>query len=126
MAYFNVRGASARLGNISMEYSTLGAVDLGSSRYRRVSVGVDLLQPPALFPNMRGRDVRMTWTLNGPFSSADYAYRLTAPALAFDQTGFVDVRAEGKGRLAPWPMRVPLNLKARAITGCRRIATGCA
>ena len=59
----------------------------------------------------------MTWTLDGPFGTAGYAYRLTAPKLAFDDTGFVDVRAEGKGRLIGWPMRVPLHLRARAITG---------
>jgi exopolyphosphatase / guanosine-5'-triphosphate,3'-diphosphate pyrophosphatase len=33
MAYFGLRGASARLCNISMEYSTLGAVDLGSNSF---------------------------------------------------------------------------------------------
>ena len=33
MAYFKLRSASARLGNISMEYSTLGAVDLGSNSF---------------------------------------------------------------------------------------------
>jgi exopolyphosphatase / guanosine-5'-triphosphate,3'-diphosphate pyrophosphatase len=33
MAYFKLRDASARLGNISMEYSTLGAVDLGSNSF---------------------------------------------------------------------------------------------
>ena len=105
------------LGSAALRAVASGAVDLGESRYRKVSVGVDLLRPTALFPNMRGGNVRMTWTLNGPFATASYAYRLRAPTLAFDDTGFVDVRAEGKGRLSAWPMRVPLHLKARAITG---------
>ncbi|MBA2771170.1 MAG: translocation/assembly module TamB, partial [Sphingomonas sp.] len=105
------------LGSAALRAVASGAVDLATSRYRKVRVGVDVLQPRALFPNMRGRNVRMTWTLNGPFDTASYAYRLTSPSIAFDNTGFIDVRAEGKGRLAAWPMRVPLHLKARAITG---------
>ncbi|MCW3798750.1 translocation/assembly module TamB domain-containing protein [Sphingomonas sp. BN140010] len=94
-----------------------GAVDLAEGEYRQVSVGIDLLRPQTLFDNMRGRGVRMVWTLNGAFRRATYAYRLTSPELSFDTTGFVDVRAEGRGRLTPWPMRVPLRLSARRIIG---------
>ncbi|MBV9527787.1 MAG: translocation/assembly module TamB domain-containing protein [Sphingomonas sp.] len=99
-----------------------GAIDLASSRFRHVRIGVDLLKPEALFDNMRGRDVRLLATLDGPFGTADYSYRLTSPSVAFDTTGFIDVRAEGRGRLAPWPMRVPLLLQARAITGAGDVA----
>jgi translocation and assembly module TamB len=94
-----------------------GAVDLAGSKYRRLRLGLDLLRPSALFPNMSGRNVRMVWTLDGPFDAADFSYRLTSPGVKFDNTGFVDVRAEGRGRLTAWPMRVPLRLQARAITG---------
>ncbi|MFL6751908.1 MAG: translocation/assembly module TamB domain-containing protein, partial [Sphingomicrobium sp.] len=52
----------------------------------------------------------------------DYSYRLTSPGVKFDDTGFVDVRAEGRGRMTPWPMRVPLRLQARAITGVGDVA----
>ncbi len=64
----------------------------------------------------------MVWTLDGPFATADYSYRLTSPHVKFDNTGFVDVRAEGRGRLGPWPMRVPLRLRRRAITGVGDVA----
>ena len=101
-----------------------GTLDLAANSYRAVSVGLDLLQPRALFKNMSGRSVRMVWTLDGPFATANYAYRLTSPQVAFDNTGFLDVRAEGRGRLAPWPMRVPLRLQARAITGIGDVAGG--
>jgi len=105
------------LGSAALRAVASGAIDLGRNRYRRLSVGVDLLQPKALFDNMTGQKVRLVWTLDGPFASADYAYRLTSPNVAFDQTGFVDVVADGRGRLSPWPMRVPLHLQARAING---------
>ncbi|MEO6581284.1 MAG: translocation/assembly module TamB domain-containing protein, partial [Sphingomicrobium sp.] len=52
----------------------------------------------------------------------NYAYRLTSPGVKFDNAGFVDVRAEGRGRGSPWPMRVPLRLQARALTGVGDVA----
>src|SRR4029079_8071850 len=38
-----------------------GAVALAANRYRGLRLGVDLLKPPALFPNMTGRNVRLVW-----------------------------------------------------------------
>ena len=110
------------LGSPALRAVAAGKLDLASSRYRSVRLGVDLLRPPALFPNMTGRNIRMLWTLDGPFSRANYSYRLTAPQMMFDDTGFVDVRAEGRGQLTNWPMRVPLTLNARAITGVGDVA----
>ncbi|HZB68797.1 MAG TPA: translocation/assembly module TamB, partial [Sphingomicrobium sp.] len=43
----------------SLRAVSVGALDLGGNRYRRVRLGVDLLRPNALFPNMTGRNVRM-------------------------------------------------------------------
>ena len=110
------------VGSVSLRAVASGAVDLGEGAYRDLSLGLDLLRPPALFPNMTGRDVRMLWTLDGPYATARYSYRLTAPVLKFDDTGFVDVKADGSGRLTPWPLRVPLRLTARAITGVGDVA----
>jgi translocation and assembly module TamB len=110
------------VGSPALRGVARGSVDLGANRYRGLRVGLDLLRPPALFPNMTGRNVRMVWTLDGPFATAAYSYRLTSPNVKFDDTGFVDLRAEGRGRLAPWPMRVPLRLQARAITGVGDVA----
>jgi translocation and assembly module TamB len=110
------------VGSVSLRAVASGAIDLGEGAYRHLSLGLDLLRPPALFPNMTGRDVRMLWTLDGPYATARYSYRLTAPVLKFDDTGFVDVKADGSGRLTPWPLRVPLRLTARAITGVGDVA----
>lgn len=110
------------LGSASLRAVASGAIDLAEGRYRTMRLGLDLLRPPALFTNMTGRNVRMLWTLDGPYATARYSYRLTSPSVKFDDTGFVDVRAEGSGRLSPWPMRVPLRLTARAITGAGDVA----
>ncbi len=112
------------LASPALRAAARGVIDLAANRYSKVSVGVDLLRPAALLPNMTGRNVRMVWTLDGPFAGAYYAYRLTSPRLAFDQTGFDGVRVEGRGTFAPWPMRVPLRLTARRITGLGDVAGG--
>jgi translocation and assembly module TamB len=112
------------LASPSLRAVAKGMVSFADNRYDKVNLGIDLLRPPALFPNMTGRNVRMVWTLDGPMDRADYAYRLTSPQVAFDKTGFVDVQAMGRGKLSPWPMRVPLILKARAITGLGDVAGG--
>lgn len=105
------------LGSASLRIAASGALDLAENGFRRVRVGIDLLRPQALFTNMTGRSVRALISLDGPFGTANYAYRLTSPAVKFDNTGFIDVRAEGRGQLSPWPMKVPLHLQARGITG---------
>jgi translocation and assembly module TamB len=48
-----------------------GALDLANNRFRAMRLGIDLIKPPALFPNMTGRNVRMVWTLDGPFATAE-------------------------------------------------------
>lgn len=105
------------LASPSLRAAVRGAVDLAEGEYREVSLGADLLRPAALFPDMRGRNVRLVWTLDGPFNNANYAYRLTSPQVFFDDVGFVEIRADGRGRLTSWPMRVPLRLTARGILG---------
>jgi translocation and assembly module TamB len=110
------------VGSAAFRAGAKGEMDLANNRFRAVRLGIDLLKPTALFPNMTGRDVRMAWTLDGPFDTADYSYRLTSKFVKFDNTGFVGLRAEGRGRLGPWPMRVPIRLSAGAITGVGDVA----
>ncbi|MEO6434039.1 MAG: hypothetical protein ABIO29_08715 [Sphingomicrobium sp.] len=100
-----------------------GVLDLADNEFDNVRVGVDLVKPPALFINMSGKNVRLALTLDGPFATADYSYRLTSDGVRFDNTGFVGLRAEGRGRLSNWPMRVPLRLTAKAITGIGDVAS---
>ncbi len=101
-----------------------GIIDLARSRFRDLRVGADLLRPPALFPNMTGQKVRLVALLNGPFKSFAFAYRLTSPRVAFDNTGFEDVFAQGRGRFSKTPVTVPLLLSARRVTGVGDVAGG--
>jgi len=110
------------LGSPEIRAVAKGAINLADNSYRGMRLGIDLLKPPALFPNMTGKNTRMVWTLDGPFATADYSYRLTSPHVQFDDVGFDQLRAEGRGKLTPWPLRVPLRLQARAITGIGDVA----
>ena len=38
--------------------------------------------------------------LDGPFAIARYAYRLASPQVTFDNTGFIDLRTTGSGRVS--------------------------
>jgi translocation and assembly module TamB len=105
------------LRSAALRVEAAGQVDLGRNRLRNVRLGADLLQPAALFPNMRGEKVRMTAVLNGPFRSFDFAYRATSPRIFFDNTGLEEVRAEGRGRMSKAPVTVPIVFTARRVTG---------
>ncbi|MFL6845151.1 MAG: translocation/assembly module TamB domain-containing protein [Allosphingosinicella sp.] len=108
----------------AMNLVATGIVDLARSRFRALKMGVDLLRPPALFPNMTGQRVRGVALLDGPFKTFAFAYRLTSPHIAFDQTGFEDVWAQGRGRFSRAPVTVPLVMSARRVTGVGDVAGG--
>ncbi|MDB5689929.1 MAG: hypothetical protein JWL91_1805, partial [Sphingomonas bacterium] len=101
-----------------------GVLDLAEGAFDGLSINAHLLRPPALFPNMTGTGIKLRATLDGPFRTAAYDYLLTAPRLAFDATGFEDVRAAGRGRIAPGAQSVPIRLTARRVTGVGDVAGG--
>lgn len=108
----------------ALKIEALGRLDLARSRFEDLRIGADLLRPPALFPNMSGNRVRFTLLLDGAFGTANFAYRLASPHVAFDNTGFDDVLAEGRGRLSKAPVTVPIRLSARRVTGVGDVAGG--
>ncbi|HWW66273.1 MAG TPA: translocation/assembly module TamB domain-containing protein [Sphingomonadaceae bacterium] len=101
-----------------------GVLDLAHSAFDGVTLDAHLLKPPALFPNMTGRNVRMRATLDGPFARAAFHYVLTADRAAFDETGFEVVHAEGRGHFSPSPVSVPVKLSAARVTGVGNVAGG--
>jgi len=108
----------------ALKIETAGVIDLAGSSFDGVRVGVDLLRPPALFTNMTGSRVRLTMLLDGPFATTSLAYRLTSPHVAFDNTGFDEVLAEGHSHWSKAPILVPLRLTARRVTGVGTVAGG--
>lgn len=112
------------LRSAALKVEADGVIDLAASRFDAVAIGVDLLRPSALFTNMRGQKVRLTALLDGPFKTTSFAYRLTSPQIAFDRTGFEQVKAEGRGKWSKTPVSVPIVLTARRVTGVGDVAGG--
>ena len=106
----------------ALSVDTTGVLDLAASAYRNVRITARLLRPPALFPNMTGRNIELRAILDGGFSHAAFDYRLAADHVAFDDTGFDQVRAAGSGRLSKAPVIVPITLSAAQVTGIGDVA----
>jgi translocation and assembly module TamB len=130
----NVRGAASLKdrkldGEITLASKAItvradGVADLGENAFRDVMVEANLLDPPALFPNMRGENIRLKARINGKFNRAGYEYLLTSPRVFFDATGLEQVEARGRGGLGPWPVTVPISLTAARVTGVGDVAGG--
>jgi translocation and assembly module TamB len=108
----------------ALRIETRGAFRLRRGGFEDFRIAAELLRPPALFTNMSGRQVRMTAVLNGQPSRARFAYRVTAQQIAFDETGFQDVRAEGAGRFSRAPVNVPMRVQASRVTGVGDVVGG--
>jgi translocation and assembly module TamB len=113
---------SIRSGALALDAG--GVIDLARSTFDGMTVNAHLLRPAALFPNMTGTGIKLHAKLDGPLKTATYDYLLTAPRLAFDATGFEDVRAAGRGRIAAGTQTVPIRLTARRVTGIGDVAGG--
>ena len=113
---------SVRLASPALRVDARGILDLARNRYDDVEIAAELVRPAAMFRNMTGQRVRMAAVLDGAFGRAAFLYQLTSPRIAFDQTGFEQVRVEGRGRLSRWPVIVPAVATARRVTGVGDVA----
>ncbi len=101
-----------------------GRLDLATSAFHGLALDARLLHPPALFPNMTGRDVHLHVVFDGGFRDPAFRYRLASPHIAFDTTGFDNVVAAGAGRMGRLPIAVPITLSAKQVTGIGAVAGG--
>jgi len=116
-------------GRLSLRSAALraearGGVDLAGSSFRRVAVALDVLDPKVLLPSLRAEKLRATVLLDGAFARARYAYRITAARAQINATGLDDVRIEGRGQLSREPIVVPMDFRARRVTGVGTEAGG--
>ena len=111
-----LRGAIG-LRSAALDVRTEGTLDLANNRFQQVELFMRLNKPPALFPNMTGRDVRLKARFDGPFGAAAFDYLLTTPFVAFDKTGFENVRISGQGHLSPSPVTLPIKMTSTRVLG---------
>jgi translocation and assembly module TamB len=80
-------------------------------------VAARLLQPGAIAPNLRGRDVRVALVLNGRFATPRVAYDLQAATMGFGAIAVEGLRATGAARVDADRIVVPISARARRVTG---------
>ncbi|HWL47368.1 MAG TPA: hypothetical protein VNQ31_06600, partial [Sphingomonadaceae bacterium] len=73
-----------------------GRVDLGRNRFGALTVTAALLEPGSIAEAVRGRDIRLAATLDGPFATPAVAYKLSAASLGFGTMAVEGLAAEGK------------------------------
>jgi translocation and assembly module TamB len=112
------------LASPALQFAAAGTVDLAEGAFAPLALDVKLLKPPALFPNMTGRDVHLHATLEGTYSRFTYRYALASPHVAFDTTGFDNLRATGEGHWSHAPVSLPIKLQAAQVTGVGEVAGG--
>ena len=121
-AHSRIDGARLSLRSAALRIEARGGVDLSRGSYESVQIAAELIRPPALFPNMTGRQVRAAALLDGRFGHAEFVYRVTSPHIAFDDTGFDEFRLAGSGHLSPSPVMVPALATASRVTGVGDVA----
>lgn len=118
-----LRGAIS-LKSAALDLRAQGVLDLARNRFEQVELRANLLKAPALFPNMTGRKIALVARVDGAFATASFDYLLTAPFVAFDTTGFENVRITGKGHLSASPVLLPVNMTASRVTGAGDVVGG--
>lgn len=108
----------------ALTLSAKGGISLAKSAFDDLLITARLRQPKALIPSMSGPSMTLAVRLDGAFGQASFDYLLTAPEVRFGATGLEAVRASGRGRLSRPPVRVPIRLSARRITGVGDVAGG--
>jgi translocation and assembly module TamB len=113
------RRANTRLGlnSAALAVAADGIIDLGQSQYGNLRVAARLLQPGAIAPNLRGRDVRVALVLNGRFATPRVAYDLQAATMGFGAIAVEGLRATGAARVDADRIVVPISARARRVTG---------
>jgi translocation and assembly module TamB len=113
----NVRSAAMLLG-IS------GAADLGEGRFDDLALDIRLLRPAIIARNVSGTNVRGTALLSGAFAGPLIAYSATATRISFDTTTFEGVTLSGEAQGQTDRFLIPVNARARRVTGINQIAGG--
>ncbi len=113
-----------RLNSRAMALAAEGLVDLGENRFQDLRVAARLIQPGAIAPDLRGRDLRIAMILNGPFATPGVAYELRAASLTFGTTTVEGLRAVGSARVRAEDIIVPVSARASRILGFDAVAGG--
>jgi translocation and assembly module TamB len=113
----NVRSAAA-------EVDVAGVADLGEGSFEDFALDFRILRPGIIGSNVSGANIRGKAMLNGAFVGPTVAYSANTGRLAFDTTAFEDVTVTGEMQGKADRFIIPVNAKARRVTGINQVAGG--
>ncbi|WP_157216304.1 translocation/assembly module TamB domain-containing protein [Flavisphingomonas formosensis] len=108
----------------ALAMTAAGLVDLGENRFGNLAIDAQLLTPGAIAENVRGKDVRFAAMLDGPFATPTIAYKLSAAAIGFGNTGIEGLAASGRATIDAKRILIPVNATAKRVTGLNAAAGG--
>lgn len=112
------------LGSTAFAMTANGRIDLATNQYRAFELAAQLRRPGAIAANLAGRDVRLAATLDGPFKTPVFDYRLSADTLAFNATVLDGLVASGHARVNINRLVVPVVARALRVRGLTVAADG--
>lgn len=108
----------------AMTVAANGIVDMATGSFKDLALDIQLLRPSVLARNVSGMNVAGKMLLNGAFAQPLVAYSVTANRLSFDETTFEGLSAVGEAQGKPDRFLIPVNARARRVTGINAIAGG--
>ena len=117
---FDDSAVSGRLTGRSegMRFALGGGADLGRRRYDDLGLALELLRPAPLFGSVEAAaGSRLTFSLDGPFAGANFAYRASAPQLRSGATLLDQVQLSGSGAWSGGTLRLPVAGRAARLSG---------
>ncbi|WP_068876935.1 MULTISPECIES: translocation/assembly module TamB domain-containing protein [unclassified Phenylobacterium] len=112
------------LSSDALTLAAAGAVDLETNRFDDVQVTARLLEAGAVAPNLTGRDVVLALKLDGRLARLLVDYRLSAAMIGAGVTRIEGLRADGRARISPNRIQVPISARAARVTGSNASAGG--
>lgn len=101
-----------------------GLIDLATSRFSNLRINADLLTPGSIAPNLKGRGLHGELALNGAFRTPTVDYKLRADVVQFGTNGVEGLYAEGLATIDAHRILLPVNARARRVTGLNAAAGG--
>ncbi len=101
-----------------------GVADLGKGSFKDLALDFRILRPAIIGSSVSGMNIRGKALLNGPFIGPTVTYTASANRLAFDATTFEDVTITGEMQGKADRFIIPVNAKARRVTGINQVAGG--
>lgn len=101
-----------------------GVADFGQNRFDGLKLGILLLRPAALAPNLSGRALRADLALDGAFARPEVRYRLSAASLAINDIVLDGVEASGAAQVRSDQVMIPVAARIARIAGLDGVAGG--